>query len=266
MRPPGFAEAASGRSAGAEMANCGRARFRVTKVDRLDPVGEEDEEDELLKQCFGGCFGGNPQDVSDEFTPMPAAPLGIPLPPGLSLPPGLDIEAPIAPLDDCAKPQYWVRINGLPNNLLTENMMEAMFQQAGLSDAVISAFVEESEPCGRALIGFTSSRAALRCAAHFHGNFWDRSGMQVMTEAFETGAKDCALTGASAQEMQVASQQGWSLPLGGEYEFHLHETQYPLEENPHPVWPKGSAGDAKATPLSDPHGLAMYSCSTGSVR
>lgn len=240
------------------MANCGRARFRVTKVAHLDPVGEVDEEEELLKQCFGGCFGGNPQDVSDAFTPPPPPlllSLGIPLPPGLPPPPGLDLEASIAPPDDCPKPRLWVRIKGLPNDLLNENMMEAMFQQAGLADAVISAFVEESEPCGNALIGFTSSRAAVRCAAHFHGCFWDRSGTQVVTEAFETGAEDCALTGASAQEL-LALPQGWSLPLGGEHEFHLHETQYQSEETPHPMSPKGSAGGAKA---------AATPCSTGSV-
>merc|ERR1719330_1640577 len=119
-------------------------------------------------------------------------------------------------------------------------MLETVWQQAGLADAVVSTVAEHrpEEPWGQVLVGFASARAALRCAAHFHGCQWDASGMEVTTEAFEDGTKDTALTGLSAQEL-LALPQGWSLPLEGDYELFLNESEFLPQAASSAAWAPG---------------------------
>lgn len=194
----------------------------------LDPIAE----DEPLECC------GNPQDVAEVSVVAKSAwPDGMPLPPGLPPPPGLETRRVVEELPEalCAKPKFFVRIKGLPKALLTACMMETIWQQAGLGDDVVSVVEERPErpedavPWAQVLVGFASSRVAVRCAAHFHSCQWDQSGMEVTTEAFEAGSEDCALTGLSAQEL-LALPQGWSLPLGGDFELYVHEQLSPSEE------------------------------------
>jgi hypothetical protein len=166
-------------------------------VSRLELIKEE----EPLSN-----FGDGVAVATPEVAP-PAAPL-IAAPPGLPPPPGLGDAT------EAAQPTFWVRIWGLPNELLTDCMMESILQQSGFSDTVVSFGVEEGKPCGEALVGFSSSRAAVRCAAHFQGCQWDRSGTEVATECFEAGCEENALTGLSAQEL-LGFTQPWALTHEG---------------------------------------------------
>jgi hypothetical protein len=75
-------------------------------------------------------------------------------------------------------PTYQVQISGLPNKLLTEVMMEAILEQAGLDN--VSAFTTKTgKPTGSAVVTFSSFEMVERCLRHFHCRQWDPSGTVV---------------------------------------------------------------------------------------
>lgn len=69
-----------------------------------------------------------------------------------------------------------VKIKGLPKALLTDKCIEAMFQQAGLQDAIVSVSTTKSEPCGEALVTLRTLKDAESCMNHCQGRCWDPSG------------------------------------------------------------------------------------------
>jgi hypothetical protein len=79
----------------------------------------------------------------------------------------------LAPIACC------VSIEGLPNAILSEPMVLAMLQQAGLLGEIITFSTCEGDPCGEAHVSFSSVDAALRCVYHFEGCQWDASGIEV---------------------------------------------------------------------------------------
>jgi len=82
----------------------------------------------------------------------------------------------LAPIACC------VSIEGLPNAILSEPMMLAMLQQAGLLEEVITFSTCEGDPCGEAHVSFSSVDAALRCVYHFESCQWDASGKEVIAK------------------------------------------------------------------------------------
>jgi len=82
----------------------------------------------------------------------------------------------LAPIACC------VSIEGLPNAILSEPMVLAMLQQAGLLEEVIRFSTCEGDPCGEVQVSFSSVDAALRCVYHFKGCQWNASGTEVTTK------------------------------------------------------------------------------------
>jgi hypothetical protein len=81
-----------------------------------------------------------------------------------------------------AGPAYELQISGLPNKLLTEVMLEAVLEQAGVDDDVISIVPRTGKPSGHALVTLSSFEMVERCVRHFNGRQWDPSGAMVRVE------------------------------------------------------------------------------------
>jgi hypothetical protein len=89
----------------------------------------------------------------------------------------------LAPIARC------VSIEGLPSAILSEPMVLAMLQQAGLLEEVVTFSTCEGDPCGEAHVSFSSVDSALRCVYHFEGCQWDASGTEVTAKM--TALKSC---------------------------------------------------------------------------
>ncbi|CAK0808340.1 unnamed protein product [Prorocentrum cordatum] len=151
-------------------------------------------------------------------------PPGLPLPPSMTrladaaaatcAPPGLEepalARAAAAPgcsahgLPDEAGPhlELWpacfATISGLPNELLTDVMFEAILEQAGLSTLVVGFGLRPGRPCGEATVCLTDRMALERCAQHFQGCQWDPSGAQVAVATDVQGCQERELAVAAA--------------------------------------------------------------------
>lgn len=79
-------------------------------------------------------------------------------------------------------PTYELKISGLPNKLLTEVMLEAVLEQAGLDDDVISMVPRTGKPSGHVLVTLSSFEMVERCVRHFNGRQWDPSGAMVRVD------------------------------------------------------------------------------------
>merc|ERR1719259_864106 len=121
------------------------------------------------------------------------------LPPGLMPPPGLaGLTSPL-PAGACSSTAYshsipsspprtpdrgdgfadgfggvgcQVHIGGLHNRLLSDAMMEAMLEQAGVEDMVLSFAATAGHICGEARVHFAHPSAAARFTAHVNGRRW----------------------------------------------------------------------------------------------
>jgi len=82
-----------------------------------------------------------------------------------------------------------VSIEGLPNALLSEPMMLATLQQAGLDTVAFSAC--EGDPCGEAHVAFSSVFVAMQCVCHFQGCQWDASGTEVTAKIVSPSEYAC---------------------------------------------------------------------------
>jgi hypothetical protein len=69
-----------------------------------------------------------------------------------------------------------VSISGLPNGICTKAMMQAVLEQAGLEDSIVSSEARAGSPCGHFFLTLDSQQAVDRCVEHFHGRRWDASG------------------------------------------------------------------------------------------
>jgi len=67
----------------------------------------------------------------------------------------------------------------MPNKLLSEIMMEAILQQAGLTEEVISYSATQGKSFGQATVLFSSREVAMLALHHFNGCQWDACGSQV---------------------------------------------------------------------------------------
>lgn len=96
----------------------------------------------------------------------------------IDLPPGLPAKEPLlrAPPGLTAVSDWQVVLGHLPAKLLTEVMLEAVFQQAGLE---LLHFTVKND---KVLVHFENQINAQKCVAHFSGCQWDKSGTLVTAE------------------------------------------------------------------------------------
>eukprot|EP00929_Paragymnodinium_shiwhaense_P103324 TRINITY_DN6675_c0_g1_i2.p1 TRINITY_DN6675_c0_g1~~TRINITY_DN6675_c0_g1_i2.p1 ORF type:complete len:293 (-),score=70.79 TRINITY_DN6675_c0_g1_i2:310-1188(-) len=77
------------------------------------------------------------------------------------------------PLTEAEAMSVPVFVHGLPNNLCNSMMMEAMLEQAGLEDAIVSVEAWPGFQCGEAVLRLATWEAAHFCLRHFEGCRWD---------------------------------------------------------------------------------------------
>jgi len=97
-------------------------------------------------------------------------------------PPGLDPgEEDLEGMRESAPTaRYQVRITGLPNKLLTYEMMCCILEEAGVPD-FLGLTTREGPRGGECVVGFAAAEHAQHCMAHFEGCQWDASGAVVTT-------------------------------------------------------------------------------------
>jgi len=118
---------------------------------------------------------GDSPDLEDE-SPMEK-------PPGLTPPPGLEPKTSKCGTVAAAVSADWqVIIKGLPAKLLSEAMLEAVLQQAGLDGHHVGFNMKGGKNTGEVIVKFSSMFSAQRCVLHFEGCQWDKSGTAVTTE------------------------------------------------------------------------------------
>eukprot|EP00927_Polykrikos_kofoidii_P040693 TRINITY_DN3473_c0_g2_i1.p1 TRINITY_DN3473_c0_g2~~TRINITY_DN3473_c0_g2_i1.p1 ORF type:complete len:339 (-),score=31.62 TRINITY_DN3473_c0_g2_i1:570-1544(-) len=74
---------------------------------------------------------------------------------------------------------YDVKLSGLPNELLTDSMMSAVLEQAGLEDGLEGFTVFPEQSCGEVIVTLSSLAACDMCVRHFSGCHWHPSGKPV---------------------------------------------------------------------------------------
>jgi hypothetical protein len=74
-----------------------------------------------------------------------------------------------------------VTVRGLPNGICTRPMMEAVLEQAGLEDSIVSSEAHTGNLCGHFVLTLSSQQAIDKCVGHFHGCKWDASGAVVVS-------------------------------------------------------------------------------------
>jgi len=139
----------------------------------------------LVEQAPGANAPGWYEPEGDVGLIMPpgleAAPVGPP--PGLPPPPGLEdlaakdphYASEVASTATSEEPVCRVIVTGMPNKLLTDLMMEAVLQQAGLDSCVTSFTAKPGKPVGEATINFSNHMAAEQCMSHFTDCLWGQA-------------------------------------------------------------------------------------------
>jgi hypothetical protein len=110
------------------------------------------------------------------------------------------------PSRDLHGQQQIVLIKGLPKALLSEKCIEAMFQQAGLQDAIISVSTTHGEPCGEALVTLRTLKHAELCMNHCQGRCWDPAGktkVEVMLVPKQSSESEDRRLGAEASRSKA---------------------------------------------------------------
>merc|ERR1712070_792071 len=74
-----------------------------------------------------------------------------------------------------------VVIRGLPNGICTRPMMQAVLEQAGVEDSIVSSEAQTGNPSGHFVLTLSSQQAIDKCVEHFHGCKWDASGAVVVS-------------------------------------------------------------------------------------
>lgn len=86
---------------------------------------------------------------------------------------------------DSETPQ--VRVVGLPNELLSDLMFQAVLQQAHLKGLHTGFLTRHGDRCGEAVINFVDESAAEWCVQHFHGRRWAADGRPVEAHLLTRG-------------------------------------------------------------------------------
>lgn len=95
-----------------------------------------------------------------------------------------------------------VEIWGLPGNLMSQQMMEVVLDQAGLDNAAVHfAFFHPD----KAVISFKSSDSADLCAEHFDGRKWNPQGAAVTARRKEASGSKLIAPGEGKNAMHSGS-------------------------------------------------------------
>jgi len=143
-------------------------------------------------------------------------PPGLPIPAGLAAPPGLEtIAEDVATSDSttagestppsptsCEKSSFGtmesevseemhrVQLIGLPNQILSDPMFQAVLQQAQLNGQYTSFTTRPGKPYGEALVNLVSHSAAEWCAYHFHSRVWTADGVPVEAKLLDESSAE----------------------------------------------------------------------------
>lgn len=123
-------------------------------------------------------------------------------------PPGL--EPSVTTKEAPTQPGYVVLISGLPITMLSDVMMEAMLEQAGLDVSALSFDLRTGRPRGQAIVTFSSRRLAEQCSRHFHGCPWGPAGAPVTAQIVSKGTVRSKLP--STRHSQRGASSGHALP------------------------------------------------------
>jgi hypothetical protein len=134
---------------------------------------------------------------------------------------------------DVFEPMSWpttefeVEISGLPNKILSQTMMEAVLQQAGLDESILDIKLQVGKPCGKALVTYTSLQVVERCIRHFYGCQWDASGTPVHAEVVSVFC-DCDELDAGKQPSVTAGTLSADAPV---FELPVLQEEPPLTQD-----------------------------------
>eukprot|EP00405_Crypthecodinium_cohnii_P042988 CAMPEP_0206566392 /NCGR_PEP_ID=MMETSP0325_2-20121206/24636_1 /ASSEMBLY_ACC=CAM_ASM_000347 /TAXON_ID=2866 /ORGANISM="Crypthecodinium cohnii, Strain Seligo" /LENGTH=338 /DNA_ID=CAMNT_0054069423 /DNA_START=34 /DNA_END=1050 /DNA_ORIENTATION=- len=142
------------------------------------------------------------------------------LPPGLgygespNAPPGLELgpDTPLGqalppPSKSAPKANYEVKVRGLPAKLLSQMMLEAILQQAGLVGTIVQWDMKTGKTSGDVVFGFDRELQALQCVHHFSGCQWDPSGPPVTAKVISSGSPPTGLPAGGAGKSKFAPSQ-----------------------------------------------------------
>eukprot|EP00929_Paragymnodinium_shiwhaense_P009527 TRINITY_DN113732_c0_g1_i1.p1 TRINITY_DN113732_c0_g1~~TRINITY_DN113732_c0_g1_i1.p1 ORF type:complete len:412 (+),score=83.92 TRINITY_DN113732_c0_g1_i1:118-1236(+) len=88
---------------------------------------------------------------------------------------------------DVRAQNYDCIIKGLPNRVLSDAMMEAMLEQAGVDNCVVKFATQHGTPNGTAVITLSQRNSAERCARHFEGCKWGAAAGPVVARIVISG-------------------------------------------------------------------------------
>jgi hypothetical protein len=66
-----------------------------------------------------------------------------------------------------------VIIRGLPNGICTRPMMQAVLEQAGLEESIVTSEAHTGDQCGHFVLTLSTQQAIDKCVEHFNGCKWD---------------------------------------------------------------------------------------------
>jgi len=163
----------------------GDAELNMNDFERIKEVKKGPAGSEFVLEFFDRRDAEKHRDSKQVEAEKPVRPCKKDLPPGLLPPPGLEV---IADDDEeeseqtAASSEWQVVITGFPSKLLSELMLEAVFQQAGLDCNLGFSIGGAKSPKDAVTVRFSSMLDAQRCVVHFQGCQWDKSGAAVTTE------------------------------------------------------------------------------------
>jgi hypothetical protein len=85
---------------------------------------------------------------------------------------------------------HQVQLTGLPNEILSDMMFEAVLQQAHLNGAYVSYTTCLGKHHGEAVVNLNSASAAEWCAHHFHDRSWMADGTAVVAQLLPSSAPE----------------------------------------------------------------------------
>jgi hypothetical protein len=162
----------------------------------------------------------------------------------LQSPPGITSGIPAAP---STGHEVHVNVSGLPQHLMSQKMLEATLEQAGLEKEVTS--ITLSVP-SKVQITLSNRHAADVCLEHFHGRKWNPSGGAVIARIVPGKSKKATAgkKGISAKPDFVSGGFGYSSGLNAYAPAYVHSS---LAETPARYSQKFVGTSEASTTVSD---------------
>merc|ERR1719183_1962410 len=99
------------------------------------------------------------------------------------------MESALESMAETSEEMHRVQLTGLPNEILSDLMFQAVLQQAQLSGSYSSFTTSPGKPCGEAFVNMVSESAAEWCIQHFHGRSWATDGTPVSARLSRSSAE-----------------------------------------------------------------------------